>query len=302
MEVTIVEREPMTIVGWAAKFIHARSPESNAPAVIGNLWRNTFKYDVLKGMPGSLGHPTWGVIWGDPVPQRARIDELNYLAGVPFAGVPALSPGLSYRAVPAGSYARITHRGPLSGLPQTIEHLYADWLPGSGYEHAGICDLELYDERFFKEGNEQAFDYFISVRPAAVAATVEASPQVTIEASPPAKDTEETGKRSRTFNEAKKTDALRGKSKPKASGSVKKQPAKKKTGAESASDRASKKKTKKPARKPARLKAKKKAAKKPGKKSVKKPAKKPAKKAKKNAPKKPAKKSPRKSPKKRSRS
>jgi predicted transcriptional regulator YdeE len=267
MEVTIVQLDPMTIVGWQTKFIHARSADSNGMSVIGNLWRNVFKFDVLKALPGSLGHPTWGVIWGDPVQQRSRIDELNYLAGVPFAGVPALPEGITSRNVPAGSYARITHRGPLPGLPATIEHLYANWLPDSGYEHAGICDLELYDDRFFKEGPDQEFDYFISVKPTAVPA--QPAPHVTITAATD-KDTEDTGARSRTFNERKKTDALHPSDKPAAK-------PKKKAKAKKPAKKAAKKALRQPGRKKA---VKKKTAKKA-------PKKKPAKKtARKRAPKK----------------
>jgi predicted transcriptional regulator YdeE len=278
MEVTVVEREPMTIVGWQAKFIHVRSPDANGMSVIGNLWRNVFKFDVLKALPGSLGHPTWGVIWGDPVPQRSRIDELNYLAGVPFAGVPALPAGISYRNVPGGSYASITHRGPLSGLPQTIEHLYANWLPGSGYEHAGQCDLELYDERFFKEGPEQEFDYFISVKPAAVVAEPAPAPQVTIAAATD-KDSEDTGARSRTFNERKKTDALHPSSKPAAK-------PKKQAKAKKPAKKAAKKATKKKAAPKKKAAAKKKPAQKAHRKVAKKSKKKAIKKAVKKAPKK----------------
>jgi len=301
MEVTIVEREPMTIVGWAAKFIHIRSPEANSMSVIGELWRNVFKYDLLKAMPGCLGHPTWGVIWGDPVPQRTRIDELNYLAGVPFAGVPALPEGMSYRSVPGGLYAKITHRGPLSGLAATVEHLYANWLPGSGYEHAGTGDLELYDERFFKEGPEQEFDYFISVKPAAVAVAVESTPpQVTIAAAPKEKDSEETGARSRQFNEKKRTDALRAKPSARSGsdGSKEKKPAKKKARAASARARSkSKRKKAGKAKKPAAKRAKSaKTAKKPvsrkaGGKKQKRPSKKPAKRQA-SKPRKPARKRP----------
>jgi predicted transcriptional regulator YdeE len=264
MEVTVVQLEPMTIVGWQTKFIHARSPDSNGMSVIGNLWRNVFKFDVLKALPGSLGHPTWGVIWGDPVQQRSRIDELNYLAGVPFAGVPALPEGITSRNVPAGSYARITHRGPLPGLPATIEHLYANWLPESGYEHAGVCDLELYDDRFFKEGPDQEFDYFISVKPAAVAA--QPAPQVTIEAAQPAEP-----RPSRKAAPAKKPAKPKKKARPAKKAGRK--PAKKKP-AKKTARKASKKAAKKSAKKPV-----KKAAKKPGGKAPKKPVAKGAKKA-----------------------
>ena len=38
------------------------------------------------------------------------------------------------------------------------------WIEDNGYvEPANWHDLELYDERFFEPGPEQAFDYFASI-------------------------------------------------------------------------------------------------------------------------------------------
>jgi AraC family transcriptional regulator len=167
MTVTVVEREPMTVVGWERKFVSIFSPDATSASVIGDLWANAFQHDVVSRLPGSLGHPTWGVIWADPPAQRSHPDELHYLAGLPFSTVPPLPAGMSARTVPGGPYATITHRGPLSGLRDTIARVQA-WSTEHGYEeHSDWHDLERYDERFFRPGPEQEFDYFISLRPIA---------------------------------------------------------------------------------------------------------------------------------------
>ncbi|MCA8911721.1 MAG: GyrI-like domain-containing protein [Planctomycetes bacterium] len=159
MDVEVVEREPMIVVGWQARFVPIMSPNANNSSVIGDLWTKTFQYDVVSKLPGSLGHPTWGVIW-KPADSG---EELDYLAGVPFSSMPELPEGMSAREVPGGRFAKITHKGPLSGLKETIAGLHK-WIEDNGYvEPANWHDLELYDERFFEPGPEQAFDYFASI-------------------------------------------------------------------------------------------------------------------------------------------
>ena len=157
--VEIAHLEPMTIVGWQTQFTSIMSPEANSSSVIGSLWTKTFDYGVVSKLPGSLGHPTWGVIWHDP----GAGNLLNYLAGVPFGSVPELPAGMSSRGVPGGRFAKITHTGPLTGLKETIDFLHR-WAKDHGHSAPGDwCELELYDERFFKEGSEQAFDYFMAI-------------------------------------------------------------------------------------------------------------------------------------------
>jgi predicted transcriptional regulator YdeE len=209
MEISILKREPMLVVGWKRKFTSILAVNEGSSNTIGDLWMNVFKYDELSKLPGSLGHPTWGVIWADPPEARSHPAELNYLAGVPFSEVPALPEGMGSYSVPGGTYAMITHKGSLNGLRETIQRIHK-WVDENGYiEPANWCDLELYDERFFRPGPDQEMDYFINIVPA----IAEQPPNVTIEQAPAAnprdiRDGEETGKRSREFSK-RRTDALR---------------------------------------------------------------------------------------------
>lgn len=160
MDIQIIELEPMLIVGWHARFESNLLPNANNSRVIGELWEKAFDQEVLEGLPGSLQKPKWGVIWED----TPKADELNYLAGVAFSSVPELPKGMTSRAVPAQTYAKITHRGALSGLKDTIELLHR-WVDENGYDEPDNWhDLELYDERFDTPGPSQAFDYFISIQ------------------------------------------------------------------------------------------------------------------------------------------
>ena len=49
------------------------------------------------------------------------------------------------------------HRGHISGIQATCNAIFTEWLPSSGYEHAGLPDMiERYDERFDPENRHGA--------------------------------------------------------------------------------------------------------------------------------------------------
>lgn len=158
-EVTIVERDSMLVVGWSAKFRSILSPDANNFEVIGDLWMKTFDYDKVSKLPGTMGHPTWGVIWQDPDDPKGLI----YLAGVPFRNEPELPEGMASRKVPGGLYGKATHRGSLDGLKATMEDMHR-WVDENGYtEPDNWHDLELYDERWNNSPNAE-MDYFIHIQ------------------------------------------------------------------------------------------------------------------------------------------
>ena len=90
-----------------------------------------------------------------------------YLAGVSVSEVGKLPDGMTSRTVPAGTFAIFIHRGPIQGIRETVREIYRDWLPQSGYEHAGIADVELYDHRFCLDSPDSQMEYWISVKPKA---------------------------------------------------------------------------------------------------------------------------------------
>jgi AraC family transcriptional regulator len=69
------------------------------------------------------------------------------------------------RQVPETLWAIVTHHGSLDTLQQTIHNLYRVWLEASDYEHSGLADLEIYDERFNPHGDDSQLDYCISIKP-----------------------------------------------------------------------------------------------------------------------------------------
>jgi AraC family transcriptional regulator len=162
---TIAEKPAMTFVGLEASFNHALSKDSTAAQVIGPLW------DEFCGraeeVPHRIGNEMYGVIYGRPEAERKHPDELQYIVAVQVDAAEALPPGMVSRTVPAGTYAVFLHRGPIPRIADTVREIYRVWLPQSGYKHADMADIELYDSRFDCESDASEMEYWISILPQA---------------------------------------------------------------------------------------------------------------------------------------
>jgi len=86
-----------------------------------------------------FGVHTWG--------QTGR----QYLAGLALRGGAGSSQcphGMTTLQIEAHAYAVFTHTGLMRDLPDRVNHIYGEWLPGSGYRGAGDFYFEYYDDRF----------------------------------------------------------------------------------------------------------------------------------------------------------
>jgi AraC family transcriptional regulator len=161
----IVKKPAMTFVGLEASFNHSLSKDSTAAQVIGPLW------DEFCGraeeVPGRIGNESYGVIYGRPEAERKHPDELQYIVAVQVSAVEELPAGMVSRTVPAATYAVFIHCGPIQRIADTVREIYRVWLPQSGYQHADIADIELYDSRFDCESDASEMEYWISILPRA---------------------------------------------------------------------------------------------------------------------------------------
>ena len=116
-------------------------------------------------MPNRIGDAMYGIIYGRPESQRSHPHEMQYLAGVAVSSIVEIPEGMVARAIPAGTFAVFTHRGPIKTIGDTIAEIYRVWLPQSSYEHAGIADVELYDQRFRMNDESSEMEYWVTVTP-----------------------------------------------------------------------------------------------------------------------------------------
>jgi len=162
MKPVIVNLEPLTLIGFEARFISAMSPDANNFQVIPPLWHALTAHRAELDPP--LDRFSYGACRCLPEKQRRRDDELVYLAGVnakPRARVPA---GMVRWKIPALTYAHFTHRGPISRLSETINYIYGAWMPRSDYRrNERGPELERYDDRFRDGGQDCELDYLVPV-------------------------------------------------------------------------------------------------------------------------------------------
>ena len=158
----IVTKPELSVVGFEASFIHVLSPDANTMEVIPPLWERILHERAP--ITHRLGNDMYGIIYARPEEERSHPDELQYIAGVSVSALADAPEGMIVHTVPAHLYAVVTHRGPIQNIGETCHAIYRQWLPQSEYEHAGIADVEMYDDRFEGHSDHSEMEYWITVR------------------------------------------------------------------------------------------------------------------------------------------
>ena len=96
--------------------------------------------------------------------------EGQYLVGMALRGtikgekVPEVPEGMTAYSFNTHAYAVFPHHGSISCLSRTIDWIFKDWLPESGYQKAGEYYFELYDDRFQPGSEDSILFIFVPVR------------------------------------------------------------------------------------------------------------------------------------------
>jgi AraC family transcriptional regulator len=75
-----------------------------------------------------------------------------------FEGIPE---GMEAKVVPAGKYMVYTYGGAIKDLGEFYESIFTEWLPSSRNEMDCRPQLELYDDRFMRNGE---FDIYVPIK------------------------------------------------------------------------------------------------------------------------------------------
>jgi AraC family transcriptional regulator len=149
------DRDAFTIMGVGDDFMPFDSDN------IGKLWdRFLEQRPKINATNGTLAY---GICDG-PKKTPSTPDQFHYTAGIvvtPDINVPN---GMEKMTIPAAHYAVFTHTGSIKNLPKTIEYIWKDWLPNSGYTHANSPDFEEYDDRFKGDDPTSLFDIYIPIQ------------------------------------------------------------------------------------------------------------------------------------------
>lgn len=131
MEPKIISLPSFIMKGLSSPIHHVNSPHfSSNPQIVTELWNQLRqKAQINSYQKGSL------------------IDEeLIYFAGVIVDKEDELSE-LEARTIDAGNYAEFIHKGAMSSLDHTMNHIYGSWFPRSGQKRREAPDLCLHTEK-----------------------------------------------------------------------------------------------------------------------------------------------------------
>ena len=146
----IEDRGPIRVAGLVARYA------ANADAGIPAQWQRFGPY--VGNVPGEIP----GVYYGLSGRYFSETGECEYMAAMEVRETAELPREFTLVTVPAQRYARLAHRGHITTIRSTIEAIFAQWLPTSGYrkkrgpwsfieyygpdfnEHTGLGTVEIW--------------------------------------------------------------------------------------------------------------------------------------------------------------
>jgi AraC family transcriptional regulator len=98
----------------------------------------------IAGRAGLMGPSTMMLAIYHDDPETTPEAELRSDAAVTLSATAPLPDGLTELRIPAGRYARATHKGPYEGLGDAWARLMGEWLPHSGHRVGDGVSFEVY--------------------------------------------------------------------------------------------------------------------------------------------------------------
>jgi len=130
-----------------------------APAMLMAGLQQTYSYGGNAGIPsqwqqfnayfGEISGQVGNVAYGICTQEEGQDNSFQYMTAVEVRDAGELADGFEILKLPAQTYAVFAHRGHISSIQATCHAIFTEWIPSSGYKHAGLPDLmERYDDRF----------------------------------------------------------------------------------------------------------------------------------------------------------
>ncbi|TCR62756.1 AraC family transcriptional regulator [Bosea sp. BK604] len=134
-EPRFVKGKPILVAGFGGRFSYENTQG------IPSLWQRIAPH--FGHIPDQVGYIAYGVSYN--CDDHGNFD---YIAGAEVSEFTDLPAEFERTRVPEQNYAVFEHRGHVTGIKQTYEAIFRDWLPKSGRKPADGPILERMDERF----------------------------------------------------------------------------------------------------------------------------------------------------------
>lgn len=113
---------------------------------------------IMDTVDGRIGREAFGVVCADG-------DTFDYMTAVHVSADSAAAEGLAHLHVPARHYAVFAHRGHVSAIGVTMQAIWRDWFPASGFEGDGPPQVvEVYGESFCPESGDGGFEIWLAIK------------------------------------------------------------------------------------------------------------------------------------------
>ena len=153
---------PIYVAGFQVRTSNAKEMGGNGE--IGKLWTRFMQQNLAAQIPNRVGQ-TLMVVYSDYASDEKG--EYSYLLGAPVSSVDGLPKNLSFRRIPAGTYAVFTTaQGPVIDVLQAAwKQIWATPPSELGGPRAFLADYEIYDQRSADPDNAQV-EIHVGLRPA----------------------------------------------------------------------------------------------------------------------------------------
>ncbi|WP_442600195.1 AraC family transcriptional regulator [Neobacillus sp. D3-1R] len=162
MEPKLITKPKFHVIGYELK---TRNIDGQNNKDIPEFWQLYLQKKLYENIPNPLNCKEELGICTDFSPETG---EFVYLIGMEVAEDTPAPEGLVYRSFPEMQYAVFTtpesdNEKFSSSIQSSWNYVFTEWFPHSGYEHAGVLDFELYDERC--HGTEiKVMDIYIPIK------------------------------------------------------------------------------------------------------------------------------------------
>lgn len=133
----IESAEPMVIAGLSREYLFGKPMDPSGQ------WQQLGRY--LGNIPGQKGNAAFGLCF-----DLDGGKGIEYVCGMEISDNGKLPEGFIRKELPSLDYAVFDHKGHISGIRQTCDAIWQEWIPVSGYNKPDEADFffERYGEGF----------------------------------------------------------------------------------------------------------------------------------------------------------
>jgi AraC family transcriptional regulator len=147
----------LLMVGKRTLFFGVDSEKNNVADQLVPLWQSFLPH--LSEIEQRVGDYCYGVVRQE----AAGSERLEYHAATAVTAIGKLPEGCVAFELPAGKYAKFSHRGPAQDVNHTVNYAYSTWLAQSEYRHTYAPDLEFYGADYHPTRSDSVLHYAIPI-------------------------------------------------------------------------------------------------------------------------------------------